>query len=453
VNDDSHDTQRHRRKGAKRLLAWLLRLNEPVPERNDAEIEAEVERNYRWNFWVNLLDGVSFWLGLGFASSVTILPLFVEKLTGDRFLVGMVAVIAQGGWFLPQIFTAEFVEKLARKKPMVVNLGFFLERLPFWVIALSPLLAVRSPALAALVFLLAFTWHNVGAGVVATSWQDLLARTFPLDRRGRFFGLTSALGAFAGALSALAARHLLRRYDFPTNFFYIFLLAAASITLSWLFLALTREPVRSLPESQESEIPFTIQLRDILQQDRNFRHYMIARILLALGNLGVGYLTSAALYRWQVSNETVGTYNLVSLGGQAVGTLILGFLADRFGHKRNLVLGGGAATLCFLLAWLAPAPGWYFAVFVLQGMALGSILVSGIMVVVEFGPAERRPAYTGLANTGTGLMGLAAPLLGTLLAEIDYGLLFATSAAVNLLAFALMGWWVREPRWTKGGRT
>ena len=111
-------------------LRWLLELDRPTPPRTDAEIAAEVERNYRWNFAVNLLDGAFFWFGASFASSTTILPLFISKLTSDPLPIGLLAVIAQAAWFLPQLFTANLIERLARKKPVVVNLGLFLERLP-----------------------------------------------------------------------------------------------------------------------------------------------------------------------------------------------------------------------------------------------------------------------------------------------------------------------------------
>ena len=39
-------------------------------------------------------------------------------------------MIANGGWFVPQLLTANTVEQLPRKKPVVVRLGFLLERLP-----------------------------------------------------------------------------------------------------------------------------------------------------------------------------------------------------------------------------------------------------------------------------------------------------------------------------------
>jgi MFS family permease len=102
--------------------------------------------------------------------------------------------------------------------------------------------------------------------------------------------------------------------------------------------------------------------------------------------------------------------------------------------------------LGFTVAWLAPAPGWYFLVFFLLGITTGAIIVSGILVVMEFSPPERRPTYTGMANTATGVVSMLGPLLGAALAALGYNWLFIASAAVGLAAFVTMRWWVREPR-------
>lgn len=430
-------------------LRWLLQLDKPVLQRSEAEIATEVERNYRWNFWVNLLDGTAFWLGIGFASTSTIMPLFLSKLTDSPLPVGLLAVVVQGGWFLPQLFTANAVEQLARKKPIVVNLGFFLERLPFWIAALSPLLALRRPTWAIVVFLVAITWHVLGGGIVATAWQDLIARTFPVERRGRFFGLTSAVGAVAAALSTRFSRYLLARYSFPTDFLYIFLLAAGGITVSWIFLSLTRESVQPATAPHRSNRDFLRKLPGIVREDHNFRHYLVARALLALGTMGNGFLTVAALHRWRIPDAVVSDYTLILLVGQAISNLAFGFLADRGGHIRNLVLGTLSAGAGFVIAWIAVDPRWYYLVFFLQGVAFGAVYVSGLMVVVEFCEPERRPTYVGLANTSSGIAGLSAPMLGTALAGLNYNVLFATSAIFSMLSFVMMNWIVREPRWAQ----
>src|SRR5262245_38349506 len=87
------------------FLRRLLQLDRPVPLRTDSEVASEVEQNYRWNFTVNFMDGFIFWFGLNFISSSTIVPLFVSKLTESTLLIGLIAVIAQASWYLPQILS------------------------------------------------------------------------------------------------------------------------------------------------------------------------------------------------------------------------------------------------------------------------------------------------------------------------------------------------------------
>lgn len=431
----------------KTAMRWLLRVDPAPPARSASDIAREVAHNYRWNFAFNLLDGATFWLGLSFMSSATIVPLYVSKLTSSQLAIGLIAVIANSGWFLPQLFTANTVQRLPRRKPVVVNLGFFTERLPLWLLPLSALLAVQSPTLALWLFFLGYAGHAVGAGVVATAWQDLVARIFPADRRGSFFGITTFVGNGTGALGATFSAWLLTALAFPTNFVATFTLAALFITLSWAFLALAREPEQSVTAPRQSNRQFWAGLPAILRTDHNFRRYVNARLLLVLGGMGGGFLTVAAVSKWQVSDGTVGLYTLMLLLGQTMGNAGAGLLADRRGHKLPLELSSTLLAAAYLLAWLAPAPAWYYVVFVLLGMGIGAAVVSGTMITLEFSPANLRPTYTGLINTAMGLLGMVSPLIGAWLASRSYNLLFALSALFCLAGLAGLRFRVREPRW------
>ena len=229
------------------VIRRMLLLDRPVARRSEHELTAEAERNYPWNFTVNLLDGATFWFGNNFVSAATILPLFISKLTDSPLLIGLVAVIAQAGWLIPQVFTAGFTEKLSRKKPLVINVGFFLERLPVWLWPVSALIAPYSPKLALVVFFVSYAWHGIGAGAIAPAWQDMIARCFPVKKRGRFFGTTTFVGTGVGAIGAIYAGRILETYPYSFNFFYIFLIGAIGINVSWVFLALTREPEQGVP--------------------------------------------------------------------------------------------------------------------------------------------------------------------------------------------------------------
>ena len=426
---------------------WLLQMDVPVLPRSNSEIAAEVERNYRWNFVVNLLDGGFFWLSISFASSATILPLFISKITPSPLAIGLLAVIAQSAWFLPQLLTANPMERLARKKPVVVNLGFFTERVPMWFMVLAALIAIPAPTLSLVILLGSYAWHSLGAGVVAISWQDLIARCFPVDRRGRFFGTTMFVGSATAAVGALFSAWLLQTYPFSLNFVLAFSIAAVGVTISWFFLALTREPVQPVNVPKRSTREYLDSLLPLLHEDHNFRRFMLSRLLMALGAMGAGFLTVSAVQRWQIPDSTAGLFTVAILVGQTAGNLGFGFMADRRGHKLSLEIGCLAYGAAFVVALLAPSPTWYFAAFALIGVGSSATIVSGILVVMEFSAPERRPTYIGLANTGVGVVSAVAPLLGALLASIGYGWLFALSALASFVAFPLMRWWVREPRW------
>ena len=59
-------------------------------------------------------------------------------------------------------------------------------------------------------------------GSSRSSWQDLIARCFPVQRRGRYAGTAAFLGALAGFAGSVLATWLLNRYVFPVNFALVF---------------------------------------------------------------------------------------------------------------------------------------------------------------------------------------------------------------------------------------
>lgn len=431
----------------RQIMRLMLELDKPVHPLSDDELEQEVRKHYRWNFTVNLIDGAAFWFGLSFISATTILPLFVSKLTTAPFWFALLAVLSTASWYLPQLFTAGVTERLPRKKPVVINVGFFTERLPLWLLPVAALMAPNQPMLALLVFFLAYAWHGFGAGMIAPAWSDMIARIFPIDRRGWFFGFSSFIGTGLGAIGAVASGWMLATFPYPQNFAYTFLVAAAAITLSWVSLALAREPVQPLPDHIRQKGDQSWQkIKAILRRDHNFSSFLSSRLLSNLGRMGAGFLTVAAIQQWQVSDASVGIYTAVLLIGQTLGNLLAGMIADRRGHKFTLELAQWASILTFGMAWLAPHPDWYYVIFFLMGIVNGVIIVSGVLIVMEFSEPEHRPTYIGLGNTVTGIGGAVAPLIGGIIAVYSYDLLFLTSALFSALTLLILYFGMKEPR-------
>ena len=184
-----------------------------------------------------------------------------------------------------------------------MNLGIFAERLPLCLLPVAALAALQSRVLALVIFFFAYAWYGLGAGMIAPAWSDMIARCFPVKRRGRFFGVTSFVGTGLGAVGAIFSGWLLETFPFPMNFAYCFLVAAVAVALSWFFIALTREPVPHAPSSPaHSAAPSRHKIMHIIRGDRNFRRFLWARLFATTGSMGAGFLTVAAVERWQLAD-------------------------------------------------------------------------------------------------------------------------------------------------------
>ena len=415
---------------------------------SSANAQQEIERNFRWNFLVNALDGASFWFGLSFISSTVILPLFVSHFTHNPLLIGLIPLLSTAGYLLPQLFMANTVERAPRKKFFPVNIGFFLERLPIFLLApMTYFLATSQPALALACFFVLFTWHTFGAGVIIVGWQDMIAKVIPVDRRGRFFGITNFIGNGTGILGALAVPFVLDRSTFPTAYVLAFTAAGGLVFLSWIFLSLTREPAVPSSKPPLSQLNYMRSLPDVLRRDRNFRMYLLSQIIFSLSGMATGFLVVYTVQNWKLPDAQASGFTIALQIGLTLANLLFGFLSDRKGHKLSLEICMMLSVISLGLAIIAPSPLWFFPIFFLRGAVNAGTFISGVSIVYEFTDAETRPTYIGLANTLPGVAAAIAPLIGGWMAgAISYQAMFILAAIIGAFSWVLLRFGVREPR-------
>jgi MFS family permease len=411
-------------------------------------VQQQIERNYRWNFLFNALDGASFWFGMSFYSSTIILPLFVSHFTDNPLMIGLIPFLGWGGVFLPQLFMANTVERAPRKKFFPVTLGFFLERLPIFMLAPAAyFLATNQPLATLVIFFVLYTWHNFGTGVVIVGWQDMIAKIIPVEKRGRFFGITNFIGNGSGILGALAVPFVLEKYPFPLGYVFSFTVTAALFFLSWVFLSLTREPAVYSSKPPVSQLDYLRSLPEVLRRDRNFRMYLLSQILFSLSGMATGFLVVYTVQTWSLPDSVASGYTVALQIGLALSNLFFGFLADRKGHKLCLEMCLLLSALSLVLAILAPNPVWFFPIFFLRGAVNAVFFISGISIVYEFTGAENRPTYIGMANTIPGVAGSIAPLIGGWLAgAAGYPAMFILSAVIGTVSWVFLRFAVQEPR-------
>ncbi len=423
-------------------------MSTSIPESAPSEFDQEVERNYRHNFIVNAVDGATYWFGYSFIVPSIILPLYISHFTSNPLIIGLIPFINSAGFLLPQLFTSNLVERAPRKKIFPVNYGFFLERVPVFLLTLSAALFAKSnPMLALVLFFVFYSWYCGGAGLIIVGWQDMVAKIIPVDRRGRFFGITNFVGNASGILGALAVPFVLEEFEFPQGFVYAFIAASILIFISWISLSLTREPPLKTNKPHVSQMEYLRSLPKIVRKDHNFLRYLIYAIIFAFSNMAGGFLIVYSSKTWNLPDSQAGAYNIAMLVGQSLATLFFGFLADRKGHKLCLELSAIVNVLSFGLSAVATGPIWFYLIFFMRGVTFAANIISSMSIVMEFSKAEDRPTYIGLANTIPGLASSIAPLFGGWLASVyGYYWLFLLSTFIGLAGFVVLRWAVSEPR-------
>jgi MFS family permease len=415
------------------------------------ELQQQVEKNFPWNFSVNLIDIIFITMGLSLISRETVMPLLVSQLTDSKIAVGLVPAIYSLGFYLPQLLTANFAEGLRRKKPFVVLLGGLGERTPYFLMGLVIwTLASPAPTLALALFFLCLATTALANGIATPAWYDMIGKVIPLRRRGLFSGVGRSLGAFMGIVGAIFVGKILESWPYPTNFALLFGLAATATAISWGGLALTREPDSPVVKARVSLLSYFKKLPQLLQSNRNYSHFLISYSIVKMGTMATAFFLVYGASRFELSGAQVGLFTGVLVGSQATMHLVWGITGDRIGHKVVLTGSAFALALAALIAWLVVSPGWLNLVFVLLGVSLAGEDVSKLNIILEFCAPEDRPTYIGLTNTLLAPVTTLAPILGGWLAiMLGYQGMFVIAMLAAGCGGLLLLLWVREPRRTQ----
>ncbi len=412
-----------------------------------SSMEISLRKHLRYNVVANLMDGSYFGLAWGFGSLGTVVTLFVSQLTSSALLIGLVPAIHAVSWQLPQLFTAGWVSRQRQFKPMVMWLTVH-ERLPYLGLALIAWsMPFLGPTLALVLIFLMLLWQGMGAGLTANPWQSFIAKIIPAESRGSFWGAQAAFSNIYLSIGAVAAGFLLEHLPQYGNYALCFAITCVFMVLSFISMALTREPPdleKVLPPPEHSHWKESLA---ILRRDRNFDWFLAARALSMFASMGFAFYILYALHRFDMDVLTAGYLTAsLTLAGMAA-NFAMGWLGDRIGHRQMLVVGALCLSLSTLLAWLAPSLGWFYLVFILEGFASTAIWTIGMTISVTFGTEAERPVYIGLSNTLVAPLTILGPIFGGWLADAaGFGATFATSAVAGLVTAAILIFLVRNPR-------
>jgi MFS family permease len=269
----------------------------------------------------------------------------------------------------------------------------------------------------------------------------------PRELLGTFFGAQSAaFNGFAG-VSAVAAGIVLDRLAGPGNFSLCFALTFVFMACSFFFLSLTREP-QSLPPQEQHSSALLNKSISILRSDRNFRAFLGVRILSQFGGMAFAFYLIYAVQQYGMSDAAAGVMVAILLIGQVVLSPVMGRLGDRWSHRGVMSFGAIGAALSAVLAWKATSVQWFYAIFLLEAVAVVALWTIPLALSVAFAHhEEERPLYIGMSNTLPAPAAILAPVFGGWLADIaGFHTMFIVSAVCALCMAAALWFVVKDPK-------
>jgi AAHS family 4-hydroxybenzoate transporter-like MFS transporter len=114
----------------------------------------------------------------------------------------------------------------------------------------------------------------------------------------------------------------------------------------------------------------------------------------------MGYVAPELVRVWGVTRSSLGPVMSAALIGLALGALIAGPLADRFGRKIVLVISVAFFGASTLASSCAPDIPWLIALRFLTGIGLGAAMPNAVTFVSEYAPKRNRSFLVTIAFSG-----------------------------------------------------
>jgi len=410
----------------------------------EAAFKATVEQDLRRNYAPYLIHGMLGQTGFRIIQAPTFLPMYIFSLAGENWLVGVARSCQALGMFLTPLLGASLIEHRRRVMGMVFATGIMM-RLQVLGLALAGFfLGVHANRYAVCLFLGLF---GLFTGMQSVTFSFLMSKLIPVERRGSLVGFRNALAGLTAAFVAGVGGYMIDAEVLGNGYASTFLLSFVLTAAGLCMLLIVREPETPNPKV---EVPLRERMRDLpalVRDDSDYRMYLVARALGVSGRMALPFFILWAVQRTELSDTDLGTLTAIFVLGNTLTNLLWGLLADRRGFR--LVL------LCALLIWIASTVVFIFGDSYLAfaigyvgiGAGFGGFQMACINLVLEFGKREDLPMRIAVAQSAEQGVGVVAPLVGGLVAEVyGYGPLFWLTAAVQVLALGVVVFGMRDPR-------
>jgi MFS family permease len=384
--------------------------------------------NRHWRNVVWILSVETFWgVSLALISVVAIIPVFLSHLGASNTVIGALPLVWTLTSSLPQAFAAHFTSHLAHRKRIVVLLHV-VAGIP-WVLlaAWFGLGGLHSPAVDIAVLLGGWGMGWILMGFTIPVWINFIGKVTRPELRARSFGTIFFFQTLMGVGGGWVASQVLSgAIPFPQNYGLGFLISGVFMALGALFFLPVVEEESETEERGQMFATAIGHIREVLSDRSGVRTYILAYIFSVGGWLLVTYYPVFAEKRFGLTVRDSAFYTATCMGGQMIGSVLAGWVGDRFGYRRVALMGMAALSAGLALSIWGAGVGAYYVTAFVAGLYLVSDRLALFNLSMAFSPHDDNTAYIGA------IPAITAPVLA-----VTAG---AAGPAIDVFGYIAVGW-------------
>ncbi|NLE76602.1 MAG: MFS transporter [Chloroflexi bacterium] len=393
----------------------------------------------------------ALWFGVLIGISEAFLVVFVVRLQGTPFQIGLLAALPALVNIVLPIPAARFLESQRDRIPVILRATIW-QRVVYMLLALVPFLGGEPFQVWAIILLsglatLPAVVLNLGITVLISDIVAPRDRALVVSRRYVILSLTSALAALLGGWWLDFA-------PMPLNYQLLFGLGAAVSLFSLRYLQRMEVPPSAATPRPRGAGLFPKGVRRAwgrLTAQKAFFRFCLSAVFFHLAL----YLPAAlfAIYRVRylgANDRWIGVLMTVGTAAAVVGYFFWGRYARRWGEQRVLILSSAGLALFPTLTGLARSLPPLLGVAVISGIFSAGLTLGLFNTALALAPEDRRPTYLAVYTMLINIAAFVGPPLGSFLSEIIgiREVLYISGAlrllGAGLFVLALVGWPLRR---------
>jgi len=390
------------------------------------------------NNYKNIAHAFFLSLAITIAEPSAVLPLIIEHFSQSVIVVGLFVSLLRGGAIITQLYAAFHAQTYKKVLPYLSRV-FFFRWLCWFSIGISIFFIGDTNKTLTLVLIgLGLFGFSLSAGFGAIYFKELQAKLFSQRYRGKTMANRQVAGSIASIISGGVAGYVLSNFEAPLNYAYLFIVSSFVMGIGFLiFMSIDDEPSKEHVRQKEQNFKLFIKsAAKILKADKRLQHQILAIFLSFSCYLAIPFVILQAKSSVVLTGWVLGGFIMVQMLGSIIGSSLLWRKISNYEWMLSLSFIFMIAAFC--VAFIANNSYVYALVFFLYGIALDGFGNSGLNLIIQIAPQEKRPIYTAL-QTNISSLGLFFPILGGILLKgfDSYRLVYIVSVILLSVGLAV----------------